>query len=211
MKATKPEGSSYPPIPAGTHKAIIYGIVDEGTQYSERFNKSSRKVRIMWELPGVRIDIQKDGEPDKNVPRVTSKEYTLSLHEKSNFTKDCVSLRGSGWDTVELEAGYDPVNLMGIPCLLQIVHTTKDGKTYANIAGIVPMPIGDSTIKGEIEQIYYDIDVHGFNFPENLHSWLVDIIKKSEEYQQPVSQVEQDHPSADESEIVHDGHDDIPF
>ena len=92
MRATKPKGSDYPPIPAGTHQAVIYGVVDEGTQYSERFNKTAPKVRVLFELPKVRIDIEKDGEPTKNVPRVTSQEYTLSLHEKSGFSIACASL-----------------------------------------------------------------------------------------------------------------------
>jgi hypothetical protein len=204
MKAMKPKGNDYPPIPAGTHTAVVYGIVDEGTQYSERFNKSSPKVRIMFELPKVRIDIQKDGEESKNVPRVTSKEYTLSLHDKSNFTKDCTSLRGTGFSPEELKNGYDPCGLMGVNCLLQIVHTKKDDKVYANIGSIVPLPIGTENIQAESEQIYYDMDQHGFNFPENLHSWLVDIIKKSEEYVQYHQQVGQDHYDPDNP-------DDIPF
>ena len=202
MRATKPKGTDYPPIPIGTHHAVIYGIVDEGTQYSEMFNKSSPKLRIMWELPNVRINVEKEGEPTKDLPRVTSKEYTLSLHKKSNYTSDCISLRGTGFSPEELKNGHNPHELMGINCLLSIVHTTKDDKTYANIGSIVPLPIGTETIEAESDEIYYDMDEHSFNFPENLHDWLVDIIKKSEEYKQYHQQTGQDYPdSVDEGDI----------
>ena len=211
MRAKKPEGSTYPPISAGTHQAVIYGIVEEGTQYSERFNKSSPKVLIMWELPKVRIDIEKEGEPAKNVPRVTSREYTLSLHEKSNFSKDCLSLRGSGFSPEEIKAGYNPFDLMGINCLLQIVHVRKDEKVYANISSIVNLPIDMEPIEAESDRIYYDMDEHGFNFPDNLHSWLIDIIKQSGEYKEYSQSISQDHRETgqDHPDSVDD--DDIPF
>ncbi len=184
MKATKKAGNSYPPIPAGTHQAVIYGIIDEGTQYSEKYNKSSPKVRVLFELPKVRIDIEKEGEVTVNVPRVTSQEYTLSLHEKSGLSIACASLLGRGWTEDEIEFGYDPKGLMGINCLLQVVHKHKDKKTYANINGIVSLPEGMPELKAEIETIWYDMEEHGFSFPEKMHDWIADIIKQSAEYKE---------------------------
>ena len=137
----KGNGKDFEPIPEGMHHAICYGLYDLGTQYNERFGKSAHKVLIQWELPNQRIEIEKDNET-LDLPRATSKIYTLSLHEKSNLKKDLASWRGKSFTPEELE-GFDLRAILGINCTLQIIHNKKDGNTYSNVATIVPIVFHD--------------------------------------------------------------------
>ena len=38
-------------ISSGTHVARCYGIIDLGTQYSEKFGKWANKIMLQFELP----------------------------------------------------------------------------------------------------------------------------------------------------------------
>lgn len=55
-------GADLTPIPEDLHLAVCYGIWDIGTQYSERFGRASRKVIIVWEIPGVRAEFEYEGQ-----------------------------------------------------------------------------------------------------------------------------------------------------
>lgn len=176
----KNQGPSYPPVDAGTHHAVCYSIVDIGTQYNPKFDSSARKVVITWELPGVRMDIEKDGDT-KNLPRVISKTYTLSLHEKSNLIKDLTSWRGKGFTELEL-AGFDVRKLIKANCLVQVIHTQGD-KTYANVATVAKLMAGMDKKEPENPTVVYDMGTDGTTFPETMPDWIRRKIMKSEEMQ----------------------------
>ncbi len=82
LKAKAKNGENIPPMDEGVYVAVCYGYVDLGTQYSEHYKKSSRKVQILWEIPDERIDIQRD-DKTVNLPRGISKRYTLGLGKKA--------------------------------------------------------------------------------------------------------------------------------
>ena len=42
-----PSGAKSEPVPAGTHHAVCYGIVDLGTQVSEKYGPK-RKLALLW-------------------------------------------------------------------------------------------------------------------------------------------------------------------
>ena len=125
MLTAKNEGAERIVIPAGTHVARCYGIIDLGTQYSEKFGNSSRKVQVQWELPNELMD---DGRP-----LAISKRYTLSVNEKANLRKDLESWLGRGITAQEEKEGFALGVLLGKPCLLSIIHAESNGKTYANV------------------------------------------------------------------------------
>jgi len=173
----KPAGSNFPPVPAGTHHAICYSIVDIGTHYNEKYDKTAQKVIFTFELPDVRIDIDKDGEK-KNLPRAISQTYTLSFHEKANLTKDITAWRGKpiGSDEEGVISGR-----LGENCLLTITNTTKDGRTYANIAGIAGLMSSMTPKKPENPAVIYEIE--SGEPPEAIPQWIRDRIKESKEFQ----------------------------
>lgn len=195
------KGGGFDPIPEGLHYAICTAVYDLGTQFSEKFGKSSRKVLIQWELPEERIDIEKDGEK-LNLPRATSKQYTLSLHEKALLRKDLESWRGRSFTEKEL-AGFDILVLAGIPCMLQIIHKKKDAKVYANIVTITPVPKGMPKKQPENPIRTFSIDDDKC-MPEGMPEWIQNIIKESEEYRDKEYCSSNDDPPPP-------GDDDIPF
>ena len=134
MLTAKNEGSERILIPAGTHVARCYGIIDLGTQYSEKFGNWARKVQFQWELPNELMD---DGRP-----LAISKKYTLSLNEKASLKKDVESWLGRSITEKEEKEGFALGSLLGAPCLLSVIHAESNNKTYANIAGVMSVPKG---------------------------------------------------------------------
>uniref|UniRef100_A0A6M3LET5 Uncharacterized protein n=1 Tax=viral metagenome TaxID=1070528 RepID=A0A6M3LET5_9ZZZZ len=201
MLMASSEGSTREPIPAGMHHAICYSVYDLGHQYSEQFDKSSHKCVIIWELPDERIQIEKDGET-KDLPKITSKQYTLSLHEKANLRKDLESWRGKVFTEAEL-AGFDIHNLIGINCMLQIIHKQRDGKTYANISAIVPLMKGMAKKAPENPTVVYALS--DGEPPETTPKWIVETIRQSDEWKATVSRQESEEPPP----YIPD--DDVPF
>ena len=84
------------------------------------------------------------------------------------------SWRGKKFTAEEIR-GFDIVKVAGKPAYLNIVHEEKDGKTYANIASIMPIPNGLPVPQLEGEVLIYD-DEHPENF-DKLPEWLQTKIK----------------------------------
>ena len=170
-------GSNFEPIAEGVHTAICYSIVDLGDQYSEKFNNTSHKVLITWELPDETIEIEGEIKP-----RAISKEYTLSLNDKANLKKDLEAWRGKKFTDEELK-GFDLAQVLGKGCQLQVIHTSRGEKTYANIASIMGLPKGMKT--GVPVNPIVDFDLNADDALTKLNTlptWVQDKVKKSENY-----------------------------
>lgn len=130
-------------IPAGNYVARCYKLVEIGTVLTEYLGveKMAHKVRFGWELPTeMKIFKAENGEQ----PLVIEKDYTLSLADKANLRKDLKSWRGKDFTPAEAE-GFDIEKLLGVPCMLNIIHVAakKDPtKIYEQIGSISPMPKG---------------------------------------------------------------------
>lgn len=168
----KNNGNNFELTPAGNHIARCYSMIEIGT-VKEEFKgevKNLHKVRVTWELP---LE-QRTFNPDKGEqPFSISKEYTLSMHEKAVLRKDLSSWRGKPFTEDEAKA-FDVTKLLGIPCMLNVVHiiSSKSGNAYANVAAITPMPKGVSCppqINDTFEFNYNDFEDTKFNgLPEYL-------------------------------------------
>lgn len=168
--------------PAGNHIARCYSMIEIGTVTEIIMNKSQtlRKVRIGWELP---LETREFKEGDGEKPFVISKEYTLSMHEKSNLRKDLKSWRGKDFTEDEAKS-FDITKLLGVPCMINIIHQpSKDGsRVYANIAGVTPMPKGvkcPPQFNDTVELSYDNFDEEEF---EKLPDFIKDKMKSSLEY-----------------------------
>jgi len=137
LTAKDPGGAGYTPPEEGVFQAVCYGLFDLGLQYSEKWDKTAHRVLLSWELPEQRMEIERDGKT-LNLPRAISREYTLSLHKKAQLRKDLEAWRGRIFTAEEL-AGFDLQKILGSNCMIQVLHTKKDDKTYANITGGVVM------------------------------------------------------------------------
>ena len=126
--ATAGSTKSFKPVPAGVHDAVCANVIDLGFEYSELYQKESRKIMIMWEVN----EPMEDGRPF-----AIHKRYTLSLNEKAALRKDLEGWRGQKFTEEQLK-GFDVEVLKGKQCQLHIIHNEKDGKVYANIQSVLP-------------------------------------------------------------------------
>lgn len=174
-------------IPAGTHLARCYQMIEIGTVKENIMgqDKILTKVRVGWELPEERRVFSADkGEQ----PFVISKEYTLSMNEKANLRKDLESWRGKGFTEKDAE-GFDITKLLGVPCMLNIIHReAKNGNTYDNIAGIMPVPKSMKCPDQENKTFVLSYDKFDYGAFDSLPDFIKDKMKTSLEFaalQQP--------------------------
>lgn len=128
-------------LAAGLYHARCYSMVHIGTVEEEIMGEKKvlNKVRLTFELPTeLRVFKEENGEQ----PMVFSKEFTLSMHEKSGLRSFLKNWRGKDFTESEAQA-FDVTKLIGVAGMINIIHKdSKKGNTYAEIGSISPMPKG---------------------------------------------------------------------
>ncbi|MBQ4125189.1 MAG: hypothetical protein II595_04455 [Desulfovibrio sp.] len=194
----KSKGPSVPMLEAGTYSAVCCELIDLGLQYNEEWKSSSRKVLIGWEVVGETVNVNGEAQP-----RIFSKTYTMSLNEKAALRKDLNAWRGRPFTEEELKA-FDLRSIVGAACMLTIVHqTSKNGRTYANLASIGGIPKGFPKPGLTVDPTIYDIDENDPAVVNTLPAWIADIIKQSPSYTERVASYSplQELPDADDGEL----------
>ena len=178
---TQSNSKKFEIIPAGSYPARCYSMIEMGTNEEtyQGVSKMVNKVRITWELPTETMVFKEERGPE---PRVISKEFTLSMHEKANLRAFLENWRGKSFTEKEAEA-FDVTNLLGVPCLLSITHkAATNGNTYANISSVSLLPKGMECPEmiNKRQELSFD------DFNQELFDQLPDFIKEkismSEEY-----------------------------
>lgn len=134
-----PDDKQFQNVPPGNHIAVCYRVIDLGTQRVEWQGqpKHQHKVLISWEIPDEKMD---DGRPF-----TIGQKFTWSMSEKANLRNALESWRGQAFTEKDFgPQGFDIMNVIGVGCMLNVVHVTKNGKTYANIASVAKLPKGMS-------------------------------------------------------------------
>lgn len=168
-------------VSKGIHPATCIWVVDLGKQHNDYLDKDQDKVYLQFEVDET---ITIDGEEK---PMVIGREYTRSLHEKSNLRKDLESWRGDTF-TEEEEKGFDIKTFLGKPCQLNITHSTKGEKTYANISAIIPVAKNATVEQPKGEVIHFDMDAKDREDTlAKLPTWIQERIKNSITYLQTMS------------------------
>ena len=204
-------GVSREPIPQGNYVARCYQMIEIGT-VKEEFQGQAKelpKVRIGWELP---TEMKVFDESKGEQPLVISAEYTVSMADKSNLRKILQSWRGKAFTEDEAKA-FDITKLLGVPCLLNVIHnTSKDGsKVYANIASATPLPKGmecPPQINPTFVLSYDNFDVAKY---ESLPDFIKDKMKVTPEYGLIMTDIAHHEANGDNSVSSSDGVDDLPF
>jgi hypothetical protein len=209
--ASSAGGSNYEPIAAGTYIARCYSMIHIGTVKESYMGeeKNVNKVRLTFELPTeLKVFKEENGEQ----PQVISKEFTLSLAEKSNLRSFLNSWRGKALTDDECKS-FDISVLAGKACTLSIIHKTSkvSGKTYADIGSIggvmkgmeVPEIINPLLIfsVANFNQKYFD------SFPE----FIKDKISSSLEYQAIKGTISNDSKIEQPKIESEEEKDDLPF
>ena len=130
MKFDKPTGNDFPLQPAGTHLAVLFQLIDLGTQqvtYEGR-TKDVRQVKLVFELHG------DDAKLPDGRPMAISKTFSRSPHEKSGLRLFMEKWRGKKFTEEEINE-FDFRTMLGKPCLLNVVHKEGKDSTMAQIEG----------------------------------------------------------------------------
>jgi hypothetical protein len=181
-------GGNFKKVPTGAYIGRCISVIDLGTQKtSGQFGeKSVHKVQLRWELFGE----DASGEPltvefqGKSMPMTISKSYTMSLHEKAGLRKDLQAWRGKDF-TEEEAKGFDISKLLGQYCMVNVTHSESGGKTYANVAGLTPVPsaLKNAKPQGVHETVMFDLDNIDMEVFDSFHEKLQQTIQSSPEWQ----------------------------
>lgn len=199
-------GGDFKPTPAGNHRGVCTMVVDLGQQrvQSQMYGeKVKHQAYVAWELPDETIEwTDKDGN-EKTGPMRIGKTYTVSLHENANLRADLESWRGRPFTAEELD-GFDITKLLGAPALINVTHKQGgNGKTYANVSAVTPLPKGMQKPEPANGTLLYDTDNLG-SF-EKLPEWLQDKVKAQ------VILREDDLPEERGMSMAEQLDDDVPF
>lgn len=180
--------SAFKKVPPGVWVARCVGVIDLGTQEVE-FNgekKLQHKMQLTWEVfgedeNGVELTADVNG---KEVPLQISKRYTVSLNEKAALRRDLAAWRGRDFTPEELKA-FDVSKLLGAWCMLNVQHNeSANGKTYANVVSITPLPAAmkKSLPHTTTDLVSFDLDAFDGEVFESLPEYVQEVIKESAEY-----------------------------
>ena len=188
------------PISAGMHAARCYAVIDLGVHFSEMWQKEQHRVLLIWET-----DEMMTTSEGEEKPKAISKEFVLSLHSKSDLYKTLISWRGKGFTEEELK-GFDLKNILGAPCLLNIVENKKDDRVYANIGGITPLMKGQTPPEAVNKQIFFELTAETLDQIDSLPKWVAEKIRKSITFNQLAGGENKKF-----DELVPSQDDDLPF
>lgn len=174
-----PDDKQFQSVPAGNHIGVCYRVIDLGTQRGEWQGKENfrRKVLISWEIPDEKME---DGRPF-----TIGQRFTWSMSENAALRKVLESWRGKAFTEADFgPQGFDIMNVIGVGCMLNVVHETKGGKTYANIASVAKLPKGMSAPGPTNPRNYVWLSREEFNQQnfDNLTDGLKALITGTPEY-----------------------------
>ena len=120
-----PEAKDFELLEQRTHVATCTAFIDLGTQDGQYGPK--RTVRIMWEVAS------KLREDEK--PFVVSALSNFSVSDKSKLKPFIEAMMGRKLTREELKGSaserFDTRDLIGRPCLIQVVHEGDADKTFS--------------------------------------------------------------------------------
>lgn len=185
LMASDSGGGDFKPAPASVYTGRCYRVIDHGTQ-TEVYRatgekKIARKVLIGWELFGE----DADGQPilnDDGKPFIIGQRYTLSLHKKAKLRADLEAWRGRPFTDEELR-GFDVQKLLGAYCLVNVTHSTSNGKTYANVASLTPLPRQMARPEPVNDNQFFNVNEPDMAMFEKFSNGIKDKIKSCAEWQ----------------------------
>lgn len=135
----------------GTYMARISSVIELGVQpmtdYQTKEPTAPKpRLLITWELPTETMSIEHNDGTVEELPRLISKEYTASAHEKANLTKLIASLKPGIKSLTEL---------LDLTCMLSVGSTSTGN---AKVANVVPSMKGMPVPELSREAYSFDFD-----------------------------------------------------
>ena len=165
----------------GLTQAVLSGVVDLGTQEGKFGDK--RQVMLTWELP---LQTHVWDEEKGEQPLIRTKDYTLSLHEKSGLRKAVRGMLGK-----DIDGEFDMFSLIGLNCMLNLVRSADD--KYINIDSISPLMDGLEKKEPQEPKTFF-LDEFSMDDYMKLYGWVQEKIAASPEYKK----LNQDREQGDE-------------
>jgi hypothetical protein len=200
--------STFKPVTEGLHQAICSAVVDLGMQPgSDMYPAPKHQVYLRFDCVDELVEFEKDGQKQSGPARCGA-TYTLSLGDKSKLRPLLESWRGKKFTEQELE-GFDIEKLLGVPCQVQILHSHKAGKTYANVQTVVPWPKGVEKPAAPADAFKYSPSEHDQSVYDRMPKWLQEKVggRLANNYQE----LDAKDKNAPKAEPAGDFDDDIPF
>ena len=149
-------GNNIAPLEPGVYAGICVGVVDLGEQKSTTYNRYEERVILFFEIVGEFVDV---GEGEAK-PRWLSKEFTNSLHSRSNLAKSLKSWLNREFTQEEIDGGFNLTQILGEPCQLQVMvkESGNDGRSFNVIENIVAIAKGTTVGKPISDLIIFDMD-----------------------------------------------------
>lgn len=182
MSLGLPKKKQYELPPADSHIGTCYRVIDLGTQQSNWEGKIKRqhKIMISWELDVLMTDGDNAGKPFS-----MHKRYTYTFDPKGSLRPDLEAWRGKAF--TEEEMNHFKLNkLFGVPCLMGVVHTPKDGTVYANMSSIMKLPKSMTAPPLVNPTVDFDLSEFDQEVYDSLSEGLRNTIALSPEYAQAV-------------------------
>lgn len=165
-------------IPEGNHLGRLYSIVELGSLPSYKNpGEFGRKVMFTFELPDEMRDFAGETKP-----MVISFDFFISMYKTSQLRKAVEGIAGKLSDEEADE--FDLKSLLGRPCMVNVVHnvSASNGRTYANIASITPLPKAVKTVPEQVNPSvffsYGDFDQDAYN---SIPAWVQKKMAESQE------------------------------
>lgn len=125
--------------PQGVHQAVCVDVVDMGMVENTIYQKTQHKIRIVWQIAEKMADGRRF---------IANRRFTVSLAEQSALRPFLEGWRGRPFSAEELQ-GFDTDALIGVNCMVQIMHNVNGDNTYANVTAAFPLVKGAQPIKPE--------------------------------------------------------------
>lgn len=177
---TAPKSQERTLAPAGTHLARCISLIHVGTVKTEWAGEEKwlDKVRLGFELSS-ELHVFKEGEEAR--PFVVSKEYTLSLGDKSNLYPIVKGIVGDIPEDVR--NSFNVEDLVGKACLLTISHVDSKYGTVASIDTTAPLMKGMTEVSQVNESKILTYEKWDKDYFNSLPDFIKDKMKGSKQYE----------------------------
>lgn len=172
----KEQKTEFETTPQGTHLGVCYRVVDLGTQPNIfKPGTTQHKIMLSWEFPEEKMT---DGRPFS-----IHKKYTLSSNEKATLRLHLEAWRGKAFTDDEF-GSFDLGKLIGVPCLINVLHKVENGNTFANVSAIMKTHKGQVVPPLTNEAIYFSLNAFDQTLFDKLSENIRHQIQQSPEYHQ---------------------------
>lgn len=177
----KDSGGNFEPAPAGNHIARCYSLIDIGMQHGEYQGKPTAREQIIigWELPE-EIMPHEDGQ--QGDPFTVSEFFTNTLSEKGKLRPILESWRGRAFTDAELD-GFDLTTIVGVPCMVNVVHKPKSGGgVRATVTSVTPLPKSMKCPPAMRPKVIFDCDNPDMELFNSFGDGMKKLIERSDNW-----------------------------